>query len=243
VSYRTQLAHTGLRNANSLSLRLEIDHFIVPEPVLHHYFQLTNSFSHSRDWKSMEEQELWHELCLCILSSNVPYEMAKSALVHLSSGNLLDYTQIAHELAKPIYLPKKKDGSFRKYRFPNVRATNIVNAGRFLSSEKNGITHILCRFDSDIETREFLIEHIPGIGLKEASHFLRNIKYSDSLAIIDSHIVTFLEETLLEENIPVRSINPRVYVMLEGIMRSIARNNGLNLSILDMAIWQYMKNK
>ncbi len=37
--------------------------------------------------------------------------------------------------------------------------------------------------------RDWLVENITGLGMKEASHFLRNVGYLD-LAIIDKHILT-----------------------------------------------------
>lgn len=227
--------------------------FDLPVEVIRDYLQLLNSYGNRVDWKNMTEGELWSELCLCILSSNVPYEMAKSSFFHLREKGLLDYIQmtrtsfekrIAKELAKPIYLPMKKDGSPRKYRFPNVRAKNIVEARKVIYCN-NGFFSLLHCFDSDIKARDFLATHIPGIGLKEASHFLRNIKYSSSLAIIDSHIISFLKEvSLITADIKNGKIlNPKTYYRMEMIMQSISARYNLDLSVLDLAIWRYMKDR
>ena len=37
-----------------------------------------------KDCKQKSEFEMWKELCFCILSSNVPFELAFSAFTHLS---------------------------------------------------------------------------------------------------------------------------------------------------------------
>jgi len=41
------------------------------------------------------------------------------------------------------------------------------------------------------EAREYLVDHVKGLGFKESSHFLRNIGFSDKVAIIDRHVLRF----------------------------------------------------
>ena len=96
--------------------------------VLLEYSTIPALHFENRKWDLMTETDLWHELCLCILSSNVPYELALSAVRHLIrrgylsvewiADNPLADKIIAKELSKPIYFPKKTDGELRKYRFP-----------------------------------------------------------------------------------------------------------------------------
>ena len=62
---------------------------IVPKEVISEYFQFAATFNERKKWYEMSEEELWQELCLCILSSNVPYELAISALFHLQDVELL----------------------------------------------------------------------------------------------------------------------------------------------------------
>jgi N-glycosylase/DNA lyase len=201
----------------------------------------------------MSEDELWEELCVCILSSNVPYELALSAFQYLRKNNLLSREWIitdpnaakiiALELSKPIYTPRKKDGSNRKYRFPNVRAFNLVNAAKALYGKKHSLCSILKSNASEREIRDFLAENIPGIGLKEASHFLRNIGYSDSLAIIDTHVIAFLLEVGALQKKNINAVTPSVYLKLEKILQDLCYTMGLNLSILDIAIWRCMRSR
>jgi N-glycosylase/DNA lyase len=201
----------------------------------------------------MDEDSLWNELCVCILSSGVPYEMATSAHLHLLRHNLLDLNflmskdakqPIAFELSRPICLPRKKDGRLRKYRFPNIRARCLVDSARFLYAEEgDGLLALLGRPNSEGEMRDYLVENLSGIGLKEASNFLRNIGFSSSLAIIDSHIVSFMKAAnLLPENLS-RIDGGNKYLELESILVEISESNDLDLSVLDHAIWQYMKGR
>jgi len=198
----------------------------------------------------MDEHELWDELCLCILSSNVPSEMARSAYLQLQAKGLLDTeslgnlskNEIAHELGRPIYLPRRRNGQFRRYRFPNVRASNIVRTHDVLYQQGPEIKGILLEDSSDM-VRELLARTLPGIGMKEASHFLRNVKYSDSLAIIDSHVIRFLEENL---GLPLEfkgtnGLSLGGYIELENVLKQISANLEIRLGVLDMAIWNSMR--
>jgi N-glycosylase/DNA lyase len=146
------------------------------------------------------------------------------------------------ELSRPVFLPRKKRGGFRKYRFPKARAINIVEAYSFLYERNEGLHPILAAFGSEVETRCFLAKNIPGVGLKQASHFLRNVKYSASLAIIDCHIIRFLSEEVLEENFS-GAITPKQYMELEQILIESSREHNLNPSVLDIAIWNYMRKE
>jgi len=226
------------------------EHFDIPEPIHQIYDVVEKKFAERKDWKRMHETTLWKQLCLCILSSNVNFESAQSALNHLTKNGFLNnefilgkkssHKIIACELAKPLYKPQKKDGTLRKYRFPTVRSKNIVDAAFLIYGEGYSLRHILKGVNSEIDARNFIAQNISGLGLKESSHFLRNIKFSTSLAIIDVHIVSFLEDLglILFDN---KVISKVEYLLLERLMQKISELNGMNLSILDNAIWYYMR--
>jgi len=151
------------------------------------------------------------------------------------------YERIANELRRPIYLPMRRDGSYRKYRFPNVRAENIVDSALFINSRGLKLGELLGCFRSGDEARDFFSRNLPGVGMKEASHFLRDIGYADSLAIVDSHIVSFLREIGAVQVEYGSSITPALYKEFEKILQGISRGTGMNLAVLDMAIWKYMR--
>jgi N-glycosylase/DNA lyase len=219
--------------------------------VVHEYSRLKTS-EVKKSWVELSEKQLWEELCICILSSNVPYDLALSAFYHLCENQFLDVDnimanlnstqEISFELSRRIYEPRRRDGTFRKYRFPNVRASDIVKAAVTLYRENNGLSKLLKNSRSEKEARRFLAENVSGIGLKEASHFLRNVGYSESLAIVDTHVVSFLIEIgELSDN--VTTVTPVVYMKLEKILMKLCNSLGLNMSVFDMAIWKYMRGK
>lgn len=226
--------------------------FVMPQTIYKIYDIIEKQYQHYKNWNKMHESTLWKQLCFCILSSNVNFESARSALNHLSQKGFLksefllnkhsSQKIIFNELAKPLYLPYRIDGNLRKYRFPFVRAKNIVDAANHIYSDGYTIRQTLKEIGSEIEARNYLAKNISGLGLKESSHFLRNIKFSSSLAIIDVHILSFLEELgliLFDKKI----ISQNEYIKLEELMQRISKIYGMNLSILDNAIWYYMRHR
>jgi N-glycosylase/DNA lyase len=221
--------------------------------VLNEYEILAENIKDSRNWADLSEEELWKELCRCILSSNVPYELAISALSHLVNKGFLKLNwvagdpnsqhMIANELSKPLYLPLKLDGTLRKYRFPNVRSRDITKAAKIIFSEESWLQNLLARQNSEKRVREILARTIPGVGLKEASHFLRDIGYSSNLAIIDTHVVAFLREINVLPSREIRTINREIYFELESFLEELCKKHNVNLSLFDMAIWSYMRKR
>lgn len=221
--------------------------------VLDEYSKLELRYHRNKKWIDMSEDELWQELCLCILSSNVPYELALSAFHHLKKKGYLRLELlkkesiskkiITDELSRPVYLPKKKDGGYRKYRFPKTRARNIIQAAKVIAREEDWIKKVLLRSNSEGKVRGLLVSEISGIGLKEASHFLRNIKYSKNLAIVDSHVVSFLQQIDAGTQRKTKTMTRNTYFELENQIQEICSEYKLDLSIFDMAIWHFMRRK
>jgi len=83
------------------------------------------------------------------------------------------------------------------------------------------------------EARDELVRNVKGLGLKEASHFLRNAGKKD-VAIIDRHIARYLKE---KGYINSESLTPRKYLDCESILDEIASERGMSLAELDLVIW------
>jgi N-glycosylase/DNA lyase len=76
--------------------------------------------------------------------------------------------------------------------------------------------------------REWLVNNTKGMGMKSASHFLRNLGVED-LAIVDTHILKYF-------NIKDKKFN---YLEVENRMRASAKILGLSVAVLDALIWKY----
>jgi len=225
----------------------------VPEKIFNYYQKIEKESKNWATWKTLSEQDLWNNLYFCILSSNVTYELAMSAFSHLANEGFLDVNwiitsrqpeeEIYIELSKPQFLPIKKDGSYRKYRFPKCRADNIVSTTHKIDELETSLKNILISQKEEVEIRKYLCNIVHGFGLKQTTHYLRNIGYSQNLAIVDTHIIKFLNEVLNPKFELQTKITNNRYLECEEIFRSICENLNLKISIFDVAVWEYMRER
>ncbi len=117
------------------------------------------------------------------------------------------------------------------HRFSKQRAEYIYNTRPLAHNLKKTITN----FQDPHQARIWLKNSVKGIGMKEASHFLRNVGYFD-LAIIDRHILSNLKEHDLIENEKM-SLTPKKYVQLEKILKKIAENVNMPVGEMDLYLW------
>ena len=93
-----------------------------------------------------------------------------------------------------------------------------------------------------MEAREWFVDNVKGIGLKEASHFLRNIGLGEDLAILDRHILKNLALLGVIEEVPA-SLSRRLYLEIEDRMRKFAENIKIPMSHLDLLLWYMETNE
>ncbi|WEU39867.1 MAG: N-glycosylase/DNA lyase [Candidatus Odinarchaeum yellowstonii] len=166
-------------------------------------------------------EELYKELCYCILTANFSAERAIRIHGKICE-RLCDIS--GYELEKIL----KESG----YRFP-FKAEYIVSARKY----KEAIKDLLEKNIGEEEFRTWLIKNIKGLGYKEASHFMRNIGYSN-IAIIDRHILNILEKFKIL-NHP-KTLTAKKYMEIERLLREIAAQANLTLAELDLYLW-YME--
>lgn len=165
---------------------------------------------------------IFEELCFCILTAHFNAERSIKIQKKIGDGFLtLSRCQLSKKLRE------------LGHRYPNVRARYIVKAREY----KDSLKEVIESFKNDNKLREWLAENIKGIGYKEASHFLRNIGYTD-LAIIDFHIIDLLAKNDLIDK--PKTLTKRRYLEIENLLREIATKANLNLAELDLYLW-YME--
>jgi N-glycosylase/DNA lyase len=202
-------------------------------------------------WEKIPEEALWYELVSCILGSRVRYELAKDCSKHLQNSGLLLITNmlkdptgskksIAKELSMPIFPSHKRDKG-TKYPFSNSKAGYIVKTClEIYENRASSIRQILESCEDEYVARKVLVELCWGIGPKQASLFLRNIGYCDNLAILDSHILNFIDFMgLLKSEVYKGTMNS--YLKFEEALRNYASSINKTLSSLDLAIWVVMR--
>ena len=166
-------------------------------------------------------EDVWfRELILCILTSNSSFISAYKALNYIFSDLLyLDQEQISKRLREA------------GYRFYNLKSKYIYKAKQWYGDLTTKIKKIAD--DSQEDAREYIVENIYGLGLKEASHFLRNVGYFD-LAIIDRHILRFLNQ-IGTSNLKLK--NKKDYYLGESVLKSIATSLNIQVGLLDLFIF------
>lgn len=191
--------------------------------------------------------EAFHfEMARAILSSQVSWDMATVASHRLKERGLLErgyvrsrQRRISVALTEPVSL----NGRRQRYRFPNVRARQLSEA---LDASQDGIAAELARspqvmeFEQALGLRRQLVFVLPGVGPKQASMILRNIRISYDLAIIDRHVLGFLH--ILGATGPIAAtVCEREYMRLEEWLRGYAAGIGESMAVVDLAIWTTMR--
>jgi N-glycosylase/DNA lyase len=166
------------------------------------------------------EERWFSELCFCILTANFTAEGGARIQKELAGGFL---TLGRDELARRL--------SELGHRFPNARADFIVEARKHFGGLKKSVSSF-----PDGKSARLRLTEIKGLGMKEASHLLRNLGYKD-VAIIDRHILNLLKENGMIEDKP---LSPKRYVEIEKVLEDFGRRTGLDLARLDLYLW-YLK--
>jgi N-glycosylase/DNA lyase len=193
-------------------------------------FQLNNKeldkiesrLSEFKEFQYKDNNDWFNELAFCILTAN------SKAITALNIQNSLKNNEFITLQEDELSLIIKS----HHHRFHNNKAKYIC-----LARQYKNIKDIILSIDSKQEKREFLVKNIKGLGFKEASHFLRNVGYSD-YAIIDRHIIKFLYKYKFIDYIP-KNISKKEYLKIEDILKLF----NIKLDKLDLMIWYFMTGK
>jgi len=180
--------------------------------------------SRVQEFKAIDKNsndELFKELCFCILTANFNAEKSIKIQKEIGKCFLTD--------SKDVLTQKLREGG---HRFPNTRANYISESIKC----KDSLGEIV-KIHNGNALRDWIVENVKGLGYKEASHFLRNVGFDD-YAIIDFHIVDLLVDYKLIEK--PKTITKRKYMLIENLLKKLARKTGLTLAELDLYLW-YME--
>ncbi len=165
------------------------------------------------------DEEIFYDLCFCLLSPQTNFKNIRKVIDRLIKLDFYnkDYDrEFLEEIVKPA----------RFYR----------NKTKFLLGAKKNIEKILWFLESDREytiKRDFLVKSVKGLGMKVASHFLRNLGNID-FAIIDTHIIKFMECK--------HPGNNKEYLKIEKKFQKKAKEMDLTPAELDALVWKKYSN-
>ena len=173
-----------------------------------------------------DNDRLFEELAFCIFTANTSAEMGLKAVDAVR--NVL-ITGSADDMTRSL------EGI---YRFNNVRPAHIIHTRNHLKNSLNfELKKKIKSFKDKNDLRDFfaLNKGIKGLGMKEASHFLRNIGFK-GYAILDKHRINSLHEFgVLKTNDKPK--NAKEYLEIEQKFFDFSKQIGINIDELDLLLW------
>ncbi|MEI0560871.1 transcriptional regulator [Brachyspira pilosicoli] len=186
-----------------------------------------------RVYKRENDKRLFAELAFCICTPQTKARSGAAAIIDLYNHNLLfkgSEESIANILIKHV-------------RFHNMKARNIVLARKlYFPKEKFILRERIddaIKNDSIVSLRNELAKEVKGYGLKEASHFLRNIGFGQKIAILDRHIMRVMSklDILPESMTPKTSLTKNNYMSCEANLVEYSKKEKIPMEYLDFVFW------
>jgi len=187
--------------------------------------KIDNKLKEFKEIRKNGPKAIFNELCFCLLTAN--FQAERSIVIQEQIGDgFVEWSQ--EQIARKLRA--------LGHRFPNKRAKYIVLARK----KYDAIIEVVRKENSEHEKREWLVKNIKGIGMKEASHFLRNIGY-ENVSIIDFHIIDLLVRYKIIEK--PKTLTKRKYLKIEEILKEIGKKVELSLAALDLVLWKIETGK
>lgn len=168
--------------------------------------------------KRRDDEHLMAELIFCLQTPQSKAKHARETIEKLKSKNKLFYADEA-EIREHMY----------GVRFANKKSKYIHEAKQKFEEIKKRLNMPL------MELREWLVKNVKGFGMKEASHFLRNIGIF-GLAILDVHVQKFMKAHGML-NGEVGKLSKKQYLENEENYFNLAKKLGIRPEELDIVIW------
>ncbi len=177
-------------------------------------------------WGSGTKEEIFTELIYCIITPMARGDMCCAAVDTMVRTGVL-FTGTRDQIKTRLI------GA----RFIHKKSAYIVEAReKFLRDNSLPLRSILSAIDDDRKAREWLVNNVKGIGYKEAGHFLRNIGFTQELAILDRHILRNLHSLGVIGEIP-ETLSKRRYFDIERRMRGFSGSVQIPMGHLDLLLW------
>jgi len=180
-----------------------------------------------REVFDQDDKRIFTELSFCLCTPQSKATSAWNAITALNNnGFLISGTE---EQIMPF---------LNAVRFNESKTKHIIAArNMFMQNGQIKIKQKLLEFENNQSAmREWLVENVMGLGMKEASHFLRNIGIGNNLAILDRHILKNLYEYGAIEEIP-KTLTEKRYLEIEKKMKNFASRIGIPFEELDLLLW------
>lgn len=203
-------------------------------------------------WLIYDENLLWRELVACNLGSRISFEQAKATVYHLEKAELLklpnrniDFKQyvnrLLENLIRPIIFSTPSGVKQRKYPFPALKANHIARTAINIYGSGTSLSAILASSSTVKEARNVLLQRCIGIGPKQASLFLKNVGFTQDVAVLDKHVLRYMFFIGLLPTLISSVPHLHRYECLEEKLRRYSERLSIEMMVLDIAIWVVMR--
>lgn len=194
--------------------------------------------------RPIDSEVIDREILFCILGGfGITYELCLSATASVatlrpfaSEWNDDDlFRALSSMLGQPRFEPRRPNGSLRRYRFPNRKASLVVETRRW--RKRHSPLEDLLESLPTAQARRDLLCGCPGFGLKSASWLLRNLGWGEDLAIIDVHLIRALTDAGRIGNVRM----PRDYELAERAFLHWCHELDAPAAAFDLFVWEWQR--
>jgi len=175
------------------------------------------------EFKRVPQSDYFYELIYCLLT---PQTSARNA------SRVVDKLREAHFQDKSIDPEPFLRDHEHYIRFHHAKSRYLMSAKR----QSTEIQQQLMLLYPAYELREWLRQNVLGLGMKEATHFLRNIGRNENLAILDRHILRTLQGLKVIHRFP-QNLSPTTYLTIENQFLEFSKQIYIPLNELDLLFW------
>lgn len=173
------------------------------------------------DFTHVNREDYFYELCFTLCT---PQSKAKNAIRVVE---ILKQRNFKNELFNPADILRTAE---HYIRFHNQKGLSLMQAQQNYPAVESEILSV----SSVYQKREWLMQNVRGMGMKEAAHFLRNIGIFGT-AILDRHILKHLAECGVID-MP-KSLTPALYIDIETKWKQFCHWVGIPMEEMDLLFW------
>jgi len=214
--------------------------------------EVNSQVSAMQNWQWMTEESLLYEAAVCIFGSQMVFEVAVATADRLREKELLRPVsrdvnveiigqRIVKALSDPLLIPFSDGARWVRPRFKNRLSLLLSTTITEIYGQARTIRGFLFAAKNAKEVRETLTQHVWGFGPKQASLFLRRVGYCTDLAVLDIHVLDYLQLSRGLSLSPSKLGRLSFYEQIEDIFREIANEFGHSVGCVDLATWLTMR--
>ena len=179
-----------------------------------------------KEFEKIQAKDYFYELCFCVLTPQSNAYKCDECIQILKAEDFLNKKNLVIQK----YLKTKT-------RFYKNKSNYLID----LRTNYPQIKKQLDNINNPIDKRDYLVKNVKGLGLKEASHFLRNVGYKN-LAILDRHILRNLLRLNVIKELP-KTLTPKKYLEIEKDFFDFSNKIKIPLDELDLLFWSLETGK